>query len=130
MSEKDIWDKAEIVSKFLVPLVVAISVLIWNGQRTRADTSATMIKIALGVLQSDIDPKKPDAALREWAIEVMRNPDSPPRLSEQAALELSSYPFDWMFAPSWRFIPGLPDEKFSELLERYERDKSQIERNK
>jgi hypothetical protein len=93
MSEpKDFWDKAEIVGKVLVPIVVGVSVWLWNVERTKFQTTATMTQIAIGVLTGE-PAESGSNALRKWAIDVLRNPSSPPELSESAAAQLNSEGF-------------------------------------
>jgi hypothetical protein len=95
MSEpKDFWDKAEIVGKVLVPIVVGVSVWLWNVERTKFQTTATMTQIAIGVLTGEPSENGSDA-LREWAISVLRNPSNPPELSDSAATQLSGEGFRW-----------------------------------
>ena len=94
-ADKDNWDKADIVSKFFIPLVVAVSVLWWNADRTKSDRSATMIQIAIGVLSKDPETKTLVDPLREWAISVLQNPTSPPVLGDSAADQLRSRGIEW-----------------------------------
>jgi hypothetical protein len=112
MSEpKDFWDKAEIVGKVLVPIVVGVSVWLWNVERTKFQTTATMTQIAIGVLTGE-PAESGSKALREWAIDVLRNPSSPPELSESAAAQLNSEGF-----PQPDFAVGL--KELAESVQRY-----------
>lgn len=88
---KDNWDKLDVAAKATIPMIVAASVYLWNDERTSANTESKMIEVAIGVLSEnpkggDLDP------LREWAIDVMRSPKGPTRLSEEAAISLRSNP--------------------------------------
>lgn len=90
---KDNWDKGEIIAKaagsIVIPIAVAISVYLWNVERSQRDTAAQMTTIAVSILT-----EKPEESsvgndpLRRWAISVLRNPEDPPVLSEAAAREL------------------------------------------
>ncbi|MEP2782143.1 MAG: hypothetical protein ABJO67_04155 [Pseudoruegeria sp.] len=90
---KDCWDKLEIIGKVigsvLIPIVLGVSVLLWNQERTASQVSASMTQIAVSVLKDvpeDLDGKTDP--LRSWAISVLQNPESPPPLSSSAAGEL------------------------------------------
>ena len=104
--EKDVWDKVDIVGRALIPVIVALSVLFWNSERTARDTAAQMITIATSILTTPPDQSAP-SALRSWAIEVLRFPENPPTLTDEAATALKT-----------EFIPLLTDglsEKFKRI---------------
>lgn len=90
--QKDYWDKAEILGKVvgsvLVPLVVAVALFIWNSERTRQLTAASITPLAVSILTTA--PSDEDTtALREWAVAVLNNPSDPPSLTGEAASTLS-----------------------------------------
>lgn len=123
---KDAWDKFDIVVRALIPGVVALSVYVWNVERTSRDTAAQMISIATSILTAPPNQSAP-SALRQWAIAVLRSPQDPPLLTKEAAiaLEKETLPFQpWLpldpeklsgwLAPSgsaqmpWRSEPETP----------------------
>ncbi|WP_284262028.1 hypothetical protein [Roseicyclus amphidinii] len=89
--QKDYWDKAEIMGKVvgsvLVPLVVALALFMWNSERTRQLTAASVTPLAISILTAA--PSDEDTtALREWAVTVLNNPSDPPSLTDAAASSL------------------------------------------
>lgn len=89
--QKDYWDKAEILGKVvgsvLVPLVVALALFMWNSERTRQLTAASVTPLAISILTAA--PSDEDTtALREWAVAVLNNPSDPPSLTGAAASTL------------------------------------------
>lgn len=89
MSEKkDVWDKADVVLRALVPVAVGLMLLAWNNQRTTQQSAAAMTEIAIGILTEEPDEEGVDP-LRSWAIRVLQNPSNPPVLSSSAAKELT-----------------------------------------
>ena len=88
---KDWWDKAEIIGKIAVPVLIGFVVLFWNSQRTAHETRAAMTQIAIGILSERPEEGQP-TALREWAIAVLQNPTNPPRMSDEAARQLRFEP--------------------------------------
>lgn len=103
---KDLWDKIEVVGKIAVPVLVAITVLYWNGQKTARDTASAMTQVAVGILQAERPVDGSDSALRNWAISVLERPSDPPPLSPEAATELrkrslpSVIPWSMVFSDS------------------------------
>lgn len=90
-SEKDLWDKAEIVSKFIVPLVVAGTALWFNNQLSQRQTSAEMAQIAVGILSEEPVYEEGEIQsdpLREWAISVLQSPKEVSSLTDEAAARL------------------------------------------
>ncbi len=108
---KDGWDKFEIVGKvagaILVPIAVASSVFIWNAQRTKQDTTATMTQIAISILREG-PAEESDTAdpLRLWAIEVLKNPAAPPPLSPRAEISL----LEGRLPSVWGYLPPYPED--------------------
>ena len=85
MSEtKDCWDKFDILVKPLIAVIAAVALFVWNNERTQQQTVATMSQIAVGILSSEVEAGANDP-LRKWAVEVLKNPSSPPKLSTEAA---------------------------------------------
>jgi hypothetical protein len=91
---KDVWDKVDIIVRALIPVIVALSVYLWNVERTSRDTAAQMITIATSILTAPPEQATPNA-LRLWAIAVLQSPDDPPTLTDEAAVALrtQSIPF-------------------------------------
>ena len=85
---KDCWDKIDIIVKALIPIVVALSVWVWNTEKASRDTAAQMITIATSILTAPPENSAP-SALRQWAIDVLRSPKNPPTLTNEAAIALS-----------------------------------------
>lgn len=83
---KDFWDKADIVLRAIVPIAVGLMILAWNSQRTTQQTAAAMTEIAIGILAEN--PVEGSNALRHWAIQVLRDPGNPEKLSDEAAKQL------------------------------------------
>jgi hypothetical protein len=108
----------------LVPIVVGVSVWLWNVERTEFQTTATMTQIAIGVLTRE-PAESGSNALREWAINVLRNSSNPPELSEAAAMQLSGeriwrpaisqYGF---FAPNYQALDVEETNRMVEELQR------------
>ncbi|MCA1337474.1 hypothetical protein [Pseudooceanicola marinus] len=90
IDNKDIWDKAEICGKvigaILIPIVVGASVFHWNTERTRRNTTAAMLEIAVGIIEK---PRRNDYVgpepLRQWAVDVLMSPTSPPPITPEVA---------------------------------------------
>jgi len=91
---KDLWDKVDIIAKALIPVAVALSVLLWNSERTKRDTAAQMITIATSILTSPPENSAPNA-LRQWAISVLQSPQDPPTLTDEAAASLAIQTIPW-----------------------------------
>lgn len=91
---RDCWDKAEILGKItgavIVPVVVGVTALWWNGQGNQRQVAAQMSGLAIGILQAEDRQGKANRALREWAVKVLQNPASPPPIDDRAAAELIS----------------------------------------
>lgn len=94
---KDFWDKLEISAKFLgavlVPAAVATSVYLYNSQSSTLQSKTSMTNIAIEVLTSTHPNATIDRTLRKWAVEVLRSPDDPPKLTPEAATELLNISF-------------------------------------
>lgn len=105
---KDCWDKAEVISKVfagvLTPVVVALSVYLWNVEKSKRDTAAQMASVAVSILMGKPEEVAagPDP-LRSWAISVLRTPQDPPPLSAEAAkaLEFNKLSMFWSAPPWW-----------------------------
>ena len=77
---------ADIFAKVAVPILVALGVQWWSSDRSKDETARSMVQIAVGVLMAE--PARETTQLRFWAIDVLRQPDDPPHLSDTAAKEL------------------------------------------
>lgn len=121
---KDVWDKLDILGRAAIPVIVALSVYLWNSERTSRDTASQMIAVATAILTAPPEQSAP-SALRGWAIAVLQSPHDPPLLTEAAALALQkealpSQPWgtvdpeklrNWMFqgsSPSEEDAPSSP----------------------
>lgn len=98
--KRDNWEKFEIICKgsgaLLVPIAIAILGILWNNQASKRQQvslketaslqiSAQMSTIAVGILQTKANSQRGGTELRTWAVSVLQNPLSPPRLDETAA---------------------------------------------
>lgn len=96
VKDKDVWDKAEalskVVSSVLIPLVVAIALWSWNSERTQQQTASAMTEIAVGILTGE--PSTETEPLRAWAVSVLQSPSDPPNLSDEAASTLQGIELD------------------------------------
>jgi len=91
------WERASVVAdifaKVAIPLLVAFAVQWWSSARSNDEAARSMVQIAVGILMED--PKPETASLRSWAIDVLRSPEDPPKLSDSAAEELKSWVLPW-----------------------------------
>lgn len=90
---KDNWDKIEIGAKIggsiLIPIVVGVSVAVFNYNASKRATAAQMTNIAVGVLMAPIEENSSGkSALRTWAIDVLKKPGEVVPLTEDAATQL------------------------------------------
>lgn len=90
---RDLYDWLELASKWVVPVVVGLLVLLWNTANTNSQTRVAMMNVAVAVLNGE--PKPENAALRNWAISVLESPESAPRLTKEAAETLRTTPLNW-----------------------------------
>ncbi len=79
MSDKDWWDKTEIVAKVAgavaIPLMIAYIAYAWNSQRTEQQTITARVELALAVLREQNLENGSDDKLRAWAERVIQTPD-------------------------------------------------------
>ncbi len=66
--ERDLWDKADVTSKWLIPVVVALATIGFNRLTSIREASQKRFEIAVGILRAEPDPKQPK--LRQWAIDT------------------------------------------------------------
>lgn len=90
--KKDIWDKLDICSRLIIPILIATSVWLWNHERTKTETAARMTEIAILILTSDRATDNEPDPIRLWAVNVLQDPSSPPPISLEAAAQLSNDP--------------------------------------
>lgn len=92
MSEpKDNWDKAEIVGKVALPIVIAAATLLYNNEVSARQQSSKMVELAIGIVtEPPMDDGEPEP-LRLWAIDILQVNGG---LTEEAAsqLKFSSLP--------------------------------------
>jgi len=70
-SGKDIWDKAEIIGKFAVPLVVAFAAVFLNNQFSKRSEDSEVTMIAVSILSSEPSDESRKDPLRTWAAQQM-----------------------------------------------------------
>lgn len=67
--EKDFWDKLDVAAKVagavFIPVAVGLTALLWNMERARQDTAATMTQIAIGVLTQTPGDQSTEDPLRD-----------------------------------------------------------------
>jgi hypothetical protein len=69
---KDTWDKAEIIGKVAIPVIIAITALTLNDQLSQRAQDAEVIKIAVAILsERPSEEGASNSALRSWAIDEM-----------------------------------------------------------
>lgn len=89
---KDLWDKLDIISRLIIPILIAASVWLWNHEKTKSENAARMLEIAVSILSSDSSAQDEPDPIKLWAVKVLQDPTSPPPLSLQAAAQLSGDP--------------------------------------
>lgn len=67
---KDLWDKADIIAKFLIPIVVAGTAYLLNGQISERQASTEKSKLAIDILSvpAVVDESSGEDPLRRWAV--------------------------------------------------------------
>lgn len=98
---KDYWDKAQVIFTLLIPLMVAVVGYSINSTLGEQELGATYVDIAVEVLSAP--PTHDTTALRDWAIEVLRN-YSPIELTEAALEQLRSKPLPGSFTSGSGFF--------------------------
>lgn len=112
LAEKDLWAKAGIFGKILVPVLVAGTVLIYNSQANNKATATQMTFIAIGILSGEPTEDGSDDPIRNWAVEVLQNPGLITPLSHYAALKLRYKPLTLKSSN----LPELNFENYEECL--------------
>lgn len=78
-SNKDNWDKAEVLAKVLgsiaVPLIIAGAAYAWNNERTERQANSERMELALDVLRGPTLTDGADEVVRDWANQIVQNPD-------------------------------------------------------
>ena len=73
-SEKDVWDKIQVVSSLVVSLGIPIAVVLIGSQYTANQAEQTnrikYVELAVGILRSQ--PTPGHDPLRDWAVEVIK----------------------------------------------------------
>lgn len=111
---KDAWDKIDIVGRAAIPIIVAVSVFLWNTERTSRDAAAQMITIATSILAAPPDEAAP-GPLRSWAIAVLQSPENPPTLTAEAAVALKTQSIPFVSDFGGKFLQGFGDMKLEEF---------------
>jgi hypothetical protein len=92
---KDFWDKLQIVSVFLIPLVLSLCGIKIDKTLKEQEIEAKYIEIATGILRDK--PSEDTLELRTWAIDVVQKYSHVPLTKEaveelrQTALPVKSY---------------------------------------
>lgn len=73
-SKKDSWDKADIIGKLAVAVLVALVGWWIQGVVTTQNTGKDYIGIALGILENkdQTEAMKKNTALRQWAVDLLK----------------------------------------------------------
>ncbi|UPT53263.1 hypothetical protein [Synechococcus phage Yong-L1-251] len=106
---KDFWDKLDIGARAAIPVVIAVMVLFWNSERTKAESAAKMTEIAISILTQvpSSEAEQGTDPIRSWAVKVLQNPSKPPALSDDAAAQLSRDPLLMNLAASRELLQKL-----------------------
>jgi hypothetical protein len=68
--KKDVWEKADVVGKSLIPITVALATIWFNSALKEREARQKTLEVAIGILQApNSDETK---QLREWALGVFR----------------------------------------------------------
>jgi hypothetical protein len=98
LPKKDLWDKFQILSVCLIPLVLGIYGYIIDETLKEREIKAKYIEIATGILRDK--PSEDTLALRTWAIDLVQKYSQVPLTKEavevlrQTALPVKSYFID------------------------------------
>ena len=91
-SEKDGWDKAEVITKIfgslLIPVLIAFFFYAWNQDRTEKTTIATNIELAMEILRSPPLEDGSDERLRQWAVSLLQSPTDPDPFPDRSEIWL------------------------------------------
>lgn len=103
VSGKDLWDKIEIAGKVALPVVLLLGGYFLNSQFNQRQRANELIGIAIGILSAHPleEPSETEEAIRNWAIEILRDPTGHHTLSDEIAEKLKETPISF-FAPSGR----------------------------
>lgn len=72
--QKDGWDKAEIIAKFVIPVVVAATAYLLNGQISERQANTERSRIAIEILSAPLAEEQEGVSedpLRRWALDVL-----------------------------------------------------------
>ena len=67
VKKRDLWDKADVIGKWLIPLAVVFATIWFNSSVKQREENQKTLEIAIGILQAP--PSKETANLRNWAVE-------------------------------------------------------------
>lgn len=139
-AEKDCWDKAEIIGKFVGPALIAIGAGYWGVAQVRiqTNTAQSQAELQAAAARSQADLQAATAytqmaisiltarpgetvgdlnALREWAIGTVRDPSNPPELNDNAAKELIALSESGKFPGTEAItLPYIPEKYFDGTL--------------
>ena len=84
---KDLWDKAEIVSKIggalLIPVVLGTWGVIWNSRFEVEQAVSGRIELAMAILKAPPIGDGSDTSIRQWAVSVLQAPVDPPEFPDR-----------------------------------------------
>jgi hypothetical protein len=69
--EKDRWDKADVVGKWLIPVAVAVATIWFNSALKEREARQNTFEVAIGILKAPNSGETQQ--LREWALGVFRD---------------------------------------------------------
>lgn len=86
--ERDLWSKADVISKWLIPVAVVILTFVINDEVRENDAKQKTFEVAVAVLQSPESVKVPH--VRDWALGVFEKATgvAGSKLPEEAKREL------------------------------------------
>jgi hypothetical protein len=68
---KNLWEKADIISKWLIPVAIALATIWFNSTLKEREARQKTFEVAIGILQA---PKSDETQqLREWALGVFQD---------------------------------------------------------
>jgi hypothetical protein len=92
-SNKDRWDKAEVIIKIISSIVIPVLLLIYgskiNSSIKEQEINVKYIEIATGILNQP--PEKTPEALRNWALDILKEYSKTVPLTEKAIFELKNH---------------------------------------
>lgn len=110
-SQKDPWDKLQVIAIVLaslfVPLAVAFVGHTYTSAMKESENRLKYVELAVSILRAEPAPE--NAALRDWAVEVINNQSVVP-LSAQAQAQLKQHRVELgqFGAGTWAYVGSAP----------------------